>query len=69
MQESMTYMVDLMSRMYKNQVLLSLNKGSIDKFADAQTGNYARVLLDLSNQVQRSLISRFSNKRIEQLSS
>jgi len=67
MQEAMTYMVDLMSRMYKNQVLLSLNKSSIDKFEDAQTGNYARVLLDLSNQVQRSLISRFSNKRIEQL--
>lgn len=137
MQEAMTYMVDLMSRMYKNQVLLSLNKGSVDKFADgaatvlvnrtfkyvgghkeriaydleydkegnahpvnehvvtepvhafkdeliridptqimdgdrlqfkdAQTGNYARVLLDLSNKVERSLTGRFSNKRIEQL--
>lgn len=65
--DAMKSMVELMSRMYRNQVLLELNKGTIEKFSDAQTGNYASILVKLSNQIQKKLIKRFSNKRIEKL--
>jgi SPP1 gp7 family putative phage head morphogenesis protein len=66
--EGMESMVELMSRLYKNQVLLEMNKGTLDKFADAQTGNYAAVLTKLSNSVGKKLVSRFSNKRILEMS-
>lgn len=144
LENSMLSMVELMSRMYKNQVLLEMNKGTIEKFtdsikfndssqtvlvnrsvrffdyyekrttysyerdeygddhatdpreidfpiysykdellrvnprlikdgdrlqfADAQTGNYAVVLTKLSNRIRKKLLSRFSNKRIKELS-
>lgn len=32
--DGMVYMIDLISSMYRNQVLKELNKGTIDKFAD-----------------------------------
>ena len=34
LEEAMESMIVMMSRMYKNQVLLELNKGTVDKFAD-----------------------------------
>lgn len=68
LESAMLSMVELMSRMYKNQVLLELNQSTINKFEDAQTGNYAAVLTTLSNRIQKKLLTRFSNKRIKQLS-
>lgn len=65
--EAMASMIKLISRIYKNQALLGLQQNTIDKFADAQAGNYANVLTRLSNKVSKSLLSRFSNKRIKQL--
>ncbi len=67
LESAMLYMVDLMSRMYRNQVLLELNKGTIEKFADAQTGNYAKVLVNIASKVSKGLTARFTNKRIESL--
>lgn len=58
-------MIEFMSRLYRNQVLLALNKGVVNKFADKQKGNYAVVLLNLSRGAERKLLKRFSNKRIE----
>ena len=66
--DGMESMIELMSRMYKNQVLLEMNKGTLDKFTDAQTGNYAAVLTKLSNSVSKKLLGRFNNKRIQKLS-
>lgn len=64
-QEVMERMVANMSRQWKNQVLLSLNKSTIEKFEDRQVGNYASVLLGLNRKAQRKLLKRFSNKSIE----
>ncbi|AGH07355.1 hypothetical protein VPGG_00038 [Vibrio phage VBM1] len=130
LEEAMESMIELMSRMYRNQVIKELNKGTIEKFADskpvdvlvnrkisfvdhyverqiydeydeiytakipvlgyrdelirinpklisdedrlqfndAQTGNYSVVLTKLAKRLQKKLMSRFSNKRIDELS-
>lgn len=63
------HMIDLMSRIYENQVLNELNQTTINKFADAtdQSGNYARAFKRLSIGVRKKLLRRFSNLRIERL--
>ena len=66
--DAMEAMITMMSRMYKNQVLLEMNKGTVEKFSDAQTGNYAAILTKLSKKVSKSLLKRFDNKRIKELS-
>jgi len=67
LEQAMTSMIDLMSRLYRNQVILELNQTTVDKFQDAQSGNYAYILTKLSTKVSKSLVSRFDNKRIEKL--
>lgn len=42
LEDAMESMIVMMSRMYRNQVLLELNKGTVDKFAD----NKAKVLVN-----------------------
>ena len=66
--DGMESMIVLMSRMFKNQVLLEMNRGTLDKFTDAQTGNYAAVLTTLSKTLSKKLLVRFSNKRIKEMS-
>lgn len=65
--DAMESMISMMSRMYKNQVILELNKGTVDKFEDAQTGNYAAVLTKLAQRVQKKLLARFDDRRIKNL--
>jgi SPP1 gp7 family putative phage head morphogenesis protein len=63
-------MIQLMTRIYRNQVLEELHKSTIKKFADAQKGqpgNYARVLDRLANRAKRKLIDRFDDNRIERM--
>lgn len=67
LEQAMTSMIDLMSRLYRNQVILELNQTTVDKFQDAQSGNYAAILTKLATKVSKSLVSRFNNKRIEKL--
>jgi len=70
-----TGMVALMARIYRKQAIEALNAGTIEKFADAapqavldaQSGNYAKIFLKLSGAVQRKLLSRFSNTRIDEM--
>jgi uncharacterized protein with gpF-like domain len=59
-------MVNEMADQYKNQALKSLDKSTIRKFADAQTGNYASVFLSLSDAARKKIMARFSDERIEQ---
>jgi SPP1 gp7 family putative phage head morphogenesis protein len=58
-------MVAQMAQRYRNQVLDQLSVGTVEKFADAQTGNYAAILLRLSKKVKRKLLSQFDDSRIE----
>lgn len=59
-----TAMVEQIAQRFKNQVLLNLDKKTINKFSDEQVGNYAAIALQLSNRVKRKLIRQFSNNRI-----
>lgn len=60
-----TFMVEQMAQRYRNQVLNQLQVKTVEKFADAQTGNYASVLLKLSAQVKRKLLKQFDDAKIE----
>ncbi|AUG84876.1 capsid morphogenesis related protein [Vibrio phage Athena1] len=68
LEDAMESMIELMSRMYRNQVIKELNQGTIEKFEDAQAGNYSVVLTNLAKRLQRKLMSRFSNNRIDEMS-
>lgn len=63
----MAFMIGETAQRWRNQVLKELNQGTIDKFADAQHGNYSRVYLRLANQTRRKLLKQFDNKRIKKL--
>lgn len=45
--KAIKYMVEQISERYNNQVLKELNKSTIEKFEDAQTGNYAAIVSTL----------------------
>jgi SPP1 gp7 family putative phage head morphogenesis protein len=62
------FMVDQMAKRYRNQVLNKLQVSTVDKFADAQTGNFSAILLRLSRQAKKSILKQFSNDRIETIS-
>ena len=63
--EQMESMVTLMSKLYRSQVLDWLSATTVDKFADAQTGNFAAVFLKRAQKINNGLVSRFDNDRIE----
>lgn len=58
-------MVSAMSKQFENQTLKKLNQGTINKFEDAQVGNYAAVFQTLSKRAQRNIKKRFSNARLK----
>lgn len=60
-----TYMVEQVEQRFLNQTLGELNKGTIEKFSDAQIGNYSAVFLKLSKRTKRKLLKQFSDDRIE----
>lgn len=62
------FMVETMAKRFKNQVLGKLHVSTVDKFADAQTGNFAAILLRLSKAAQKSILKQFGNDRIETIS-
>lgn len=63
--EFTTFMIEQMAQRFRNQAILALNKGTVEKFADAQVGNYNTVFLTMANRVRRKLMVQFSNDRIE----
>lgn len=65
LEKKVRFMVEQISKLYKNQVLKELNKSTIQKFEDAQTGNYASVAMTLSKSVKAKILKRFGNKRIK----
>lgn len=68
-------MIALMARIYRRQAIEALNATTINKFADAlpsefadaQQGNYAKIFLKLSAAVQRKILKRFTNTRVDAL--
>jgi SPP1 gp7 family putative phage head morphogenesis protein len=68
--EALVAMVDIIGRIYKNQVILELNQKTISKFSDEeQSGNYANVFLKISRRIIKKLLSRFDDERIDKLAS
>jgi SPP1 gp7 family putative phage head morphogenesis protein len=63
--EFTTYMVEQIAQRFENQAIGGLHVSTVEKFSDAQVGNYANVFLKLSKQVKRKLLKQFDNKRIE----
>lgn len=62
------YMVAQMGQRFQNQVLGQLQVKTVEKFADAQTGNFASVLLKLSKVAAKKLLKQFSDDRIDKVS-
>jgi len=60
-------MVDQISKRFKNQVFDEMSKVTVEKFSDAQVGNFAVVFLKLVNRVKRKLFRQYSDDRIESL--
>lgn len=67
--EANEYMIELMSRIYRNQVLDAMSAETISKFADAKEGggNHAVRFKRLDVRVRRKLLRRFSNIRVEHM--
>jgi len=68
--ELIIFMVEQVAQRFKNQVLMNLHKGTVEKFSDldgfndAQVGNYAAITLTLANRVKRKLLRQFNNQRV-----
>lgn len=67
LEQATTYMIEQISQRFRNQALKGLQASTVDKFADAQPGNYARVFLRLAKRTTRKLEKQFDNKRIDEL--
>jgi len=61
----MIQMIDQFSTRFKNQVFGEMTKKTVDKFADAQVGNFATIFLRLTKAVKKKLLAQYSNDRIE----
>lgn len=64
-EQAFEQMIALMSRIYRHQVLERLQVATVNKFADAQVGNFATVFLKLSKGTTRKLKSRFDDDRLK----
>ena len=61
----LSFMSQEVGNRYKNQVLNKMNVSTVNKFKDAQTGNFGVVFNGLSKIAINMLLKQFSNKRIE----
>lgn len=61
----LSFMSQEVGNRYKNQVLNKLNVSTVNKFKDAQIGNFGVVFNALSKVAIKMLLKQFSNKRIE----
>lgn len=59
------FMVKTSTKRFETKVLNAMNKSTVDKFQDAQTGNYAKIFNKLVKQFERSINQQFSSKRIQ----
>ena len=60
----MSDMTEAVSKQYENETFKKLNKGTVDKFEDAQVGNWASIFSTLSNRAKAKIRKRFNKSRI-----
>jgi SPP1 gp7 family putative phage head morphogenesis protein len=65
MAKTMGYMIEQIGQRVENQSIKKLNKSTVKKFEDKQSGNYANVFLGLSKEVRAKIKAQFSDDRIE----
>jgi len=65
--EAIQYMLDQMQKRWRSQALGGLQKSTVEKFTDAQTGNFAKVYLAVAGKVRRKLLKQFDDDRLEEL--
>lgn len=65
MENFLLFMSETISKRFKSQVLDQLNKKTVDKFTDAQVGNYAVVYNKLNKKFEASIKNQFSKSRIK----
>lgn len=58
------FMVEQMAQRFRNQTILALNQKTVEKFTDAQVGNFSTVYLTMANRVKRKLNAQFSNIKL-----
>ncbi len=61
----MSDMTRAMVQQYRNETFKKMNKGTIEKFEDAQVGNWATVFTTLSNRAKKKIRKRFNDDRIK----
>lgn len=61
----MVYMIEQISKRFKNTAITGLQVKTVEKFADSQAGNYASVFLKLAAKTQRQILAQFDNDRID----
>ena len=57
-------MTEATVKQYRNETFKKLNKGTVEKFEDAQVGNWASIFSTLSNRAKAKIHKRFNKKRI-----
>lgn len=58
------FMINQMRKRFENQVLASMNVSTVEKFQDAQIGNYSIILRGLSKKFEKMIKKQFSEERI-----
>ncbi len=66
-EKTLAYMTEIIGTRILNQAIKKLDKRTVNKFADAQIGNYAKVFLGLAKKAKSKLLNQFSNERINKL--
>lgn len=65
--DAMEYMIEQISKRFLNTAINGLQSATVDKFADAQSGNYAAIFLKLADKVTRMIMRQFDDKRLEEM--
>lgn len=65
LEQVVVYMMEQITKRFRNGVLNSLQAKTVAKFADAQVGNFSAVTLELAKKVTRDITTRFDDKRIK----
>lgn len=63
----MEYMIDQISKRFRNTAIKGIQAATVEKFADAQAGNYASIFLKLAGKVTRMIMRQFDDKRLEEM--
>jgi len=64
-EKMMQEMTRATAQQYFNETYKKLNKGTIEKFQDAQVGNWAVIFSGLSDKAKRKIKKRFNKDRIK----